>query len=114
MNTKIVDSWPHMIKDLVNDYDLYQDISKNGYPVKVEIKPYKNFWVLTIVEDLSVGAGEYYYTAPTKKLNQARRWATEQLRSWERVSKTYDNRWIFLDLTSAEKFKTLFNLRWHG
>jgi regulator of sigma D len=114
MSIQTIDSWHHMIKDLVDDYDLYQDISKNGYPVRLEIKPFKNFWILRVVEDLSIGAGDLYYTAPLKKLNQAREWTANQLKSWKRVSKTTDHRWVFLDLASAEKFKTLFNLRWHG
>lgn len=112
MTTKIADTWQHMLNQMFDDYDLYQHISKNGFPVDVKLAPVKDFWVLSIVEDYSILGGEIYYTASTEKLDNAKKWTYEHLKNWPRVKDTADGRWVFLDRTAAEKFTTLFRLRW--
>lgn len=53
-----------------------------------------------------------YYTASDDKVGQRIEWASEQLSSWKFVRRTSYDQWMFLRKCDAEKFITLFTLKW--
>jgi hypothetical protein len=46
------------------------------------------------------------------KLNQRVDWCCEQLKSWTNVRRTGHDIWYFSRKRDAEKFQTLYNLKW--
>lgn len=46
------------------------------------------------------------------KLNQRVDWCCEQLKSWTNVRRTGHDIWYFNRKRDAEKFQTLYNLKW--
>ena len=50
--------------------------------------------------------------ADYKNLDERCEWAEQQLQNWKFVTRLSHQEWKFFNKRSAEKFITLFNLRW--
>ncbi len=86
---------------------------EDGPKVKAVLE-HKNFkWHVKIVEDWGDSSiGHMYYTASYVNRDICVDWTTDQLSRQKFVNRVSFDQWVFLRKRDAEKFITLFNLRW--
>ena len=105
------DTWADMLRQVEPDYDNLKEIMDNGPKIVAVMRTFNNKWRVRIEEEWSRN-GDQYYTADYDNLDQHCEWATKQLENWESANRISYQEWIFSNRTQAEKFLTLFNLRW--
>jgi hypothetical protein len=106
-----IDPWPTIVQSLENSSHYYKSFSKvleKRLNVGIDIDELANAWRLSIVEKHEESPLWNDYD----KFYNAISWSTEQLITWPNVSKMSFKSWIFDSQKDAEKFKTLFVLKW--
>lgn len=109
------DPWTSMLEALEPSYFKWKDILDNGPKISATLDKRRVRWWINIHEDWENTPPEYhdqYYTASYSKLSERIKWTEEQLDNWRLVSRQSYHHWAFMRRADAEKFITLFNLRW--
>jgi len=108
MNTN---PWQHTLRMLQPDIDVLQEFMNRGPKIKPKLRLANRIWVLEIAEDWGIfhDAGNSY---DTPNLDQRVIWSAKQLETWKNVSRQAWNMWHFKRRQDAEKFITLYNLKW--
>jgi len=108
MNT---DPWRHTLSMLQPDIDVLKDFMERGPKIKPALRLANQTWVLEIKEDWGVfNSLENHHDTPS--LDARVIWTTRQLESWKNVSRQAWHMWHFKHKRDAEKFITLYNLKW--
>ena len=99
------DPWIHMLQQLEPAYDKYKDIAEYGQPkFMIDLIPdIKGKFQILIYDD---------WNLDSKEFDESIFWATEQLATWPNCRRIAFDRWQFKRRKDAEKFKTLFILKW--
>ena len=99
------DPWIHMLKQLEPEYDKYKDIAEYGQPkFMIDLIPdIKGKFQIRIYDD---------WNLDSKEFDESLIWTTEQLATWPNCRRIAWGRWQFKTRKDAEKFKTLFTLKW--
>ena len=99
------DPWIHMLQQLEPAYFRYKDIMDRGPTFKVNIsrRRHNGSYQIRIAE-------EWYLDL--EQNNIVINWAAEQLASWPNCKRKSWDMWDFKHRRDAEKFKTLFTLKW--
>jgi len=108
-----VDPWQHMLLAIEPAYDTYKMVLEYG-PKYVPILTYidnKGVWEIRIQEQWPDGI-DYGTTESGTALDTRCTWCESQLRSWPDVSRWSWQQWHFKSKKDAEKFRTLFTLKW--
>ncbi len=100
----IADPWIHVLRQIEPSYDDFKYMLERGSRVKAELRMFRNKWKVCIVEDL--------FHSWENQLDLRCEWADEQLSKWKFVTRISHQEWIFINRRQAEKFLTLYNLRW--
>jgi hypothetical protein len=109
----VADPWAHMLHQLEPEYSTLKFIVENGPDVKANLRKVNLSWRVQLEEDWNdPNIGEVYYTADYKNLDDRCEWADQQLKDWKFATRLSHQEWKFLNKRQAEKFITLFNLRW--
>lgn len=114
MNVQNIDPWKHIVKALEPDID---DLTKmlNAEP---KICPYlvrrSRKWEIHIQEKWNHDFDYRLFQTDGDRLGQAVDWTIEQLENWNGVKRMAYDIWQFNRKKDAEKFQTLFNLKWAG
>lgn len=111
----IADPWESIVKQLVPDYDTLKYMAENGPRIIAVLKKINLSTRIRIEEDwenTDTTQQYLYLTAGYDKLDSRCDWAAEQLQSWKFVTRLSHQEWKFLRRRDAEKFITLFNLKW--
>lgn len=106
------DNWTDVLRQLQPDYDVLQDVLDNGLKIRARMHRVNFAWRVRIEEDWDHSDGELYYTADDGKLDSRCEWAAEQLNSWKTATRLSHQEWKFLRRKDAEKFITLYSLKW--
>lgn len=109
------DPWISILEALEPSYYKWKDILDNGPNISISLDKHKVRWWVNIYEDWANTAADQhyqYYTASDSKLRERIDWAAEQLEDWKFVSRQSYHHWAFMRKLDAEKFITLFNLKW--
>lgn len=109
------DPWTSMLTSLEPSYDKWKDIMDNDIKIAAYLDKRKSRWWITIHEDWDKTLADLqyrYYIASDSKLITCTEWTEKQLKDWKLVSRQSDCQWAFIRKADAEKFITLFNLRW--
>lgn len=106
------DPWISTLTLLEPNYSKYETILKEGPKIVVKARKINLLWRVRIDEDWNNSNGELYYTADYSNLDLKCKWAEEQLKNWRFVIRLSHQEWKFFNKRQAEKFVTLFNLRW--
>jgi len=109
------DPWTSMLEALEPAYFDLKNVVINGPKISATLDKRRVRWWVDIHEDWSntPAALQYqYYTASDSKLTERIDWAAEQLEEWKFVSRQSYRHWAFMRKSDAEKFITLFNLKW--
>jgi len=107
----IADSWEDMVRQLEPDYDTLKDFMHNGPKIVASMRTFNNKWRVRIEEDWGI-ADQPDTNSSESKLDIRCNWAAEQLANWKFVGRISYQEWIFINRTQAEKFLTLYNLKW--
>ena len=106
------DPWIETLRQIDPNYDQYQTMIEEGPNIVARARKVNLRWRVRIEENWDHSNGEYYYTFNDSKLDSRCKWAEEQLKSWRFVGRLSHQEWYFFNRKQAEKFVTLFNLRW--
>jgi hypothetical protein len=106
-------AWISTLEQLEPNYHRYQKMLEDGPKVRA-ILEHKNFrWRVKVEEDWGDSSiGHMYYTATYTNRDVCVDWTAEQLSKHRFVNRISFDQWAFLRKRNAEKFITLFNLRW--
>ena len=106
-------AWISIVSSLEPNYHHYAKMLVDGPKVKAVLE-HNNFkWRLRIEEDWgNSDIGHMYYTASYTNRDICVDWTAEQLNNQKFVTRVSFDQWAFLRKRDAEKFITLFNLRW--
>ena len=109
----LIDPWTHLLKTLDCDYVKLKELVEHGPAISIRLEKRKVLWWICIFEDWdSTPAENQYYTASYDKVGERLDWADTQLKDWKYVLRQSRGNWAFIRQRDAEKFITLFNLRW--
>lgn len=101
------DAWIESIRNLFPDYDqMKADMEYPSFSAVLEQQ--RNEWAVSIDRKNR----DIFYLLPDEGIKARVDWAVKTLLSWKFVDRTDYNRWLFLNKNQAEKFITLYNLRW--
>lgn len=104
--TKILGAWD-------SDYEEIKKIMDNGPIVKCSIFPVSARKVkMQLVEQYPFDSNSLGFFNKTELCDDHIFWCQEQLKTWKSVKRTAWDQWTFNNLKDAEKFQTLFNLKW--
>lgn len=111
----LTDPWTSLLESIEPDYYKLKQMAEDGPIISATLDKRRVRWWVNIHEDWGRTPADQqyqYHTANDSKLAQRIVWAEEQLKSWKFVSRQSYHHWAFLRRADAEKFITLFNLRW--
>jgi len=109
------DPWTSLLEALEPSYFKWKDMLDNGPKISATLDKRRIRWWVNIYEDWENTPADLqyqYYTVSDSKLTERINWAEEQLKTWKLVSRQSYRHWAFMRRSDAEKFITLFNLRW--
>ena len=104
--------WTNTLRQFEPDYDTLSNMLENGPSIRAVVIQVKSQWRVRIEENWNISNGELYYTADYGNLDSKCEWSAEQLKTWRFVVRLSHQEWHFLNRRQAEKFVTLFNLKW--
>lgn len=99
------DPWLHILQRIEPEYNKYKDIMEYGRPkfmIAFALLDNKKCQ-MHIQDDWSLTSREF---------DEGINWSKEQLASWPDCQQVTWNKWQFKHRKDAEKFKTLFTLKW--
>jgi hypothetical protein len=111
----VADPWTQMLEQLEPEYLTLKFIVEVGPKVKAILRKINFSWRVRIEEDWDNTASEdqhLYYTLDYTNLDIRCDWADQQLATWKTATRFGHQEWKFSKQKDAEKFITLFNLRW--
>ncbi len=105
------DTWAEMLRQVEPDYDNLKEIMDNGPKIVARMRTFNKKWRVRIEEDWGI-ADQPDTNSSETKLDKRCNWAAEQLINWKFVGRISYQEWMFLNRAQAEKFLTLYNLKW--
>ena len=108
----VADPWLEIVKQLAPDYSALKHMTENGPTITAVLRTVNLSPRVRIEEDWHNSNGEFYYTFDYSNLDSRCEWAAEQLHNWKFVTRLSHQEWKFLRRRDAEKFITLYNLKW--
>jgi len=111
--TLIRDPWTSVVSQLVSNYDDLKEVMETGPKIIAKLHKVNLQWRVRIEENWTdTDIGDQYYTADYSNLDARCKWSEEQLASWKFAIRLSHQEWKFFTKRQAEKFVTLFNLKW--
>lgn len=106
-------AWISIVTSIEPNYHHYAKMLEEGPKVKAVLE-YNNYkWRIHVQEDWGdVNIGHMYYTASYINRDICVDWTAEQLSNQKFVTRVSYDQWDFQSKRAAEKFITMFNLRW--
>ena len=104
-----IDPWIHVLQQLEPAYFKWKDILDNGPKISAEISRRGRVWVITLQEEPTPLDIKW---SNIGKLDERVKWAVEQLTGWSGVARMAYDMFYFKRKRDAEKFQTLYNLKW--
>ena len=110
-----VDPWVHTLQQLEPSYFKWKDILEIGPKVKAALRKVNLSWRVRIEEDWENTPDHehnFYFITDYSNLDVRCEWADQQLTTWKTATRLSHQEWKFSKQKDAEKFITLFNLKW--
>lgn len=104
--------WIETIKQIFPDYDSVKAAMEEGTKVKPVLKKIRNNKWRISIEEVYPEELQYGTTIDPDILNEAISWTTDQLENWSNVRRMSWQDWDFTKKVDAEKFITLYYLKW--
>lgn len=100
----ISDPWYAILTSLEPNYDRLKVMLEKGPQVYADLHQQKRTWVITLQQDPT-------FFEPSN-ISEIIEWATAELEKWKDVRRMSYDQWHFKRKRDAEKFQTLYHLRW--
>jgi len=104
------DRWIKILKAI--EPDIVKLTQTMNYDIQVNISPLEDEGVIYHILCISESHDMRDWAWALPKLEESIEWAQEQLKTWKDCSQVEHNSWGFINKKDAEKFKTLFTLKW--
>lgn len=104
------DPWQGILSALSPDYYQQKEMMERGPCIRPDLwRNAHGKWAITLQEDW----GDNVVSDVNLSVNfdDSIHWADEELKKWDCFRTSYDT-WVFRKKRDAEKFKTLFLIRW--
>jgi hypothetical protein len=111
----VVDPWTRMLEKLEPEYFTLKHILEIGPKVKAALRKVNLSWRVRIEEDWENTPDHehnFYFITDYSNLDVRCEWADQQLATWKSATRLSHQEWKFSNQKDAEKFITLFSLRW--
>lgn len=105
------DPWTHILKSLEPSYTELKILLETGPKIFADISQRGRYWCVTLQEQPLPNATTPIWSNPGK-LDERVDWTLSQLDSWLDVKRMAHDMWYFKRKRDAEKFQTLYNLKW--
>ncbi len=106
------DPWLHVLQQIEPQYFALKDLVENGPRVFAELSRRGNWWVVTLQEELTPKPDLDPKYLNLGKLDERVDWSLKQLDTWPDVRRMAHDMWYFKRRRDAEKFQTIYNLKW--
>ena len=107
-----VDPWTQILQTMHPSYSEWKEALEKGPSIKPSVSLRGRYWQLEL-EEVWPSDQNYLSSIPdTDIFNTIIDWTTEELESWAGCRRTAWNIWEFKKQRDAEKFVTLFTLKW--
>jgi hypothetical protein len=103
-----VDPWIHVLEQLEPDYHKLKDTLNTGPKIFADLSQRGRWWCITLQEDPNMT----FNFPSTGKLDERVDWTVGQLADWPNIKRMAHDMWYFKYKRDAEKFQTLYNLKW--
>lgn len=105
------DPWVQILSALEPEYQELKFALENGPKIFADISQKGRYWCVTLQEQPLPNSTTPIWSNPGK-LDERVDWALSQLSSWPEVKRMSHDMWYFKRKRDAEKFQTLYNLKW--
>lgn len=106
-----VERWARILEQQMPEYIELKIVLERGPKIIADLCQKGKQWCITLQEQPSPVSQTPIWTNPGK-LDERVDWAIAQLKAWPDVKRMAHDMWYFKRKSDAEKFKTLYNLRW--
>lgn len=109
------DPWAQVLESFEPEYKKLKEKMERTPKIRIALRKVNLAWRIRIEEDWDSTKPEdlyMYYTADYGNLDSRCDWSADQLNDWKLVNRLSYQEWKFWRLRDAEKFLTLFNLKW--
>lgn len=106
------DTWTHALTAFMPDYDRLLQAMNDGPKVRCDLTYLDKLTMLQISEYWDDGIETYDVSEDSIMYDDYIEWAEQQLSTWKNVKRMAWDQWYFTSRQDAEKFITLFNLKW--
>lgn len=111
MNTASDHRWMKILTDIAPEYVKWKDILEKGPDIVLDISRKGKFWRVTFQERNHSAEWTPVWIDPGA-IDERVNWAMQQLENWSNVKRMAHDMWYFQKKRDAEKFQTLYNLKW--
>lgn len=113
MNTT-VDPWIHILQELEPQYFRWKDLVEKGPRIFADLSQRGRWWSITLQEELWIPDVNDLSVKWSNigKLDERALWTQQQLETWPDVKRMAHDMWYFKRRHDAEKFQTLYSLKW--
>ena len=109
------DPWTGVLEQFEPTYQNLKYKMERAPKIRVVLRKVNLAWRVRFEEDWDNTSSEdhyLYYTADYGNLDTRCNWSAEQLNKWIDVTRLSHQEWKFRSRNTAEKFLTIFNLKW--
>jgi hypothetical protein len=107
------DHWTQMLEQISPEYLTLKFIMEHGPKINANLRKVNLSWRVRLEEDWDdCDIGDQYYDMDYSNLDKRCEWTDQQLQNWKFTTRLSHQEWKFLSKHQAEKFITLFNLKW--
>ena len=106
-----IDRWAKVLEQQMPEYILLKIRVEKGPKILAEISQRGKWWCITLQEQPLPNGETPLWTMPGN-LDERVNWTIPQLENWPDVKRMAHDMWFFKRKRDAEKFQTLYNLKW--
>ena len=101
-----------MLQQIQPSYFKWKDVLENGPKIYADMSQRGRWWCVTLQEDLPESTELFSDWDHTGIFDKRVQWTLDQLSNWPNVKRMSYDMWYFKQKRDAEKFQTLYNLKW--
>lgn len=103
--------WAQLLRSIEPEYDIIRRALEMGPTIKPVLERKQRIWTVSLREIWPEEILEVPYTG-SESLDDKVDWVTNELARWDGVKRMSWDQWYFDDKRHAEKFITLYYMKW--
>lgn len=106
------DPWIDVLQQLEPQYFKWKALVEDGPRIFADLSQRGRWWCVILQEELILKSDLNVQWTKIGKLDERVLWTQEQLETWPDVKRMAHDMWYFKRKRDAEKFQTLYSLKW--